>query len=174
MLNALQNLQALAAPAVMERLTLLANHLLASEAAAMERLKPHAGRSLAVVWRNLPSLLPPPPPMAWVVTPAGLLEWRGGDAPAELTLGIDGGQPLHLLAQALGAMPPQAEIAGDAAFAADVGWLMQNLRWDAAADLERLFPGAVAQGLTQAGGALIALLRAGLSKLPGMPARSAS
>lgn len=165
----LQSLQVLVAPAVLERLTLAANHLLASEPVATQRLLPHAGKSVALVWQGLPSLLPPPPDMAWTITRAGLLEQREGGCVAELTLTVDASQPLALLAQALGNVPPSAAIAGDAALAADVGWLMQNLRWDAAADLERLFPPMVAQGLADAGTALVAMLRAALERWPRMP-----
>lgn len=164
----LQSLQALAAPAVLERLTLVANHLLASESVATQRLLPHAGKSVALLWQGLPALLPPPPTMAWTITRAGLLELREGDAAADLTLTVDASQPLALLAQALANTAPTAEIAGDAALAADVGWLMQNLRWDAAADLERLFPPMVAQGLADAGQALLAMVRAALERWPRM------
>jgi hypothetical protein len=39
-----------------------------------------------------------------------------------------------------GRRTPPVDIEGDAQLAGDVNWLMQNLRWDVAADLERLFP----------------------------------
>lgn len=162
----LQNLQALVAPAALERLTLVANHLLASEPVATQRLLPHAGKSIALVWCGLPALLPPPPPMRWSITRAGLLEQHDGDRVTELTLTVDASQPLALLAQVLGNAPPSAEIAGDAALAAEVGWLLQNLRWDAAADLERLLPPMAAQGLADAGSALVAMLRAALERWP--------
>ncbi len=173
MLHALNGLNTLLAPPVLERITLLANHVLASEAVATQRLAPHAGKSIAILWRGWPALLPPPLPMAWRVTPAGLLEWRGlpaeGQGPAaELTLTIDATEPARLLATLLNAAIPEAEIAGDAALAADVGWLMQNLRWDIAADLERFFPPMVAQGLAQLGGALAAMVRDAVSRLPRM------
>ncbi len=173
MIHALTGLNALLAPAVLERVTLLANHVLASEAVATQRLAPHAGKSIAILWRGWPSLLPPPLPMAWKITPAGLLEWRGlpegGTLPAaELTLTIDAAQPSQLLSQMLAARMPEADIAGDAALAADIGWLMQNLRWDIAADLERFFPPMVAQGLAQLGSALAAMVRSAVSRLPRM------
>jgi ubiquinone biosynthesis protein UbiJ len=43
--------------------------------------------------------------------------------------------------------------------AGDVNWLMQNLRWDVAADLERLFGPAVAHQLHRLGSALAAAVR---------------
>ncbi|MFO1287159.1 MAG: hypothetical protein U1F25_11445 [Rubrivivax sp.] len=43
------------------------------------------------------------------------------------------------------------QVEGDAAFAADIGWLIANLRWDVAGDLERLFGPVVAHQLQQLG-----------------------
>jgi ubiquinone biosynthesis protein UbiJ len=43
-----------------------------------------------------------------------------------------------------------------------VNWLLQNIRWDVAADLERLFGPAVAQPLHRIGAALAKALRAAL------------
>ena len=43
------------------------------------------------------------------------------------------------MARALGGTPPPVQIDGDAQLAGDVNWLLLNLRWDVAADLERLF-----------------------------------
>ena len=162
----LTSLQVLAAPLVVERLTLLANHLLASEPVATQRLFAHQGKSLVLTWQHWPPLLPPPLPMAWVITRAGLLESVPPGEQHDLRLTIDAGQPLAMLAQLLDGAAPRAEISGDAALAADVGWLMQNLRWDAAADLERVLPPAAAQGLTDAAAALVAMLRAALERWP--------
>ena len=156
------------APAVMDRATLLANHVLASEAVATARLMPHAGKSLRILWPGAPAFLPPPPPMSWYITPAGLLEWRGvladDAAAADLTLRIDASRPALLLSQALSGAFPEASIDGDAALAADVAWLTQNLRWDLAADLDRVFPSAVAQGIAAGLGMLAKALRAALAR----------
>jgi hypothetical protein len=70
----LQRLHALVAPALATRLTLLLNHVLSAERVATERLVPHAGRTVALTLQGWPSLLPPPPVLAWRITPAGLLE----------------------------------------------------------------------------------------------------
>ena len=121
-------LQGLFAPSVMSRVTLLANHVLASEPVATARLLPHAGKSLRVLWSDVPAWLPPAPPMSWSITPAGLLEWRGMAADAaDLTLRLDGSRPDRLVSQALAGAAPEAMVDGDAALAADVAWLMQNL-----------------------------------------------
>ena len=105
---------------------------------ATERLRP-ARRAHAWRWRSTAgqSLLPPPPPLAWRVTPAGLLEWCGHRRPRTW--------PTSALCIWTHRQP---RAAGDAArcrrhaagrcrskatrmFAGDVNWLVQNLRWDA-------------------------------------------
>lgn len=162
------------APPVLERLTLVLNHVLRSEPVALARLAPHAGREIAVELGGWPALLPPAPPMRWCVTPAGMLEWRGvadepaagapqaGKAGADLRVVVDASNPAALLARALAGERPAVQVEGDAAFAADVGWLLQNLRWDIAADLERVLPPAVAYQLVQLGGSLAGAWRAAL------------
>ena len=50
---------------------------------------------------------------------------------------------------------PPVQIEGDVGFAADVNWVIANVRWDIAADLERIFGTMVAGGLAQAGEKLL-------------------
>jgi ubiquinone biosynthesis protein UbiJ len=144
------------APAVMERLTLAINHVLGSEAAATDRLKPHAGRSLRVHLEHWPGLLPAVPALAFLVTPAGLLEWRGLDAPpdADLHVRVHAANPARLFAQALAGETPALQIEGDAALATDINWLVDHLRWDIAADLEPLIGPAAAHQVVRLGSAL--------------------
>ena len=149
------------APAVMERLTLLLNHVLAGEPVATGRLLPHAGKVVALELEAWPAPLPPVPPLAWRITPAGMLEWFGMErqAVAELTLRVSADNPALLAAKLMFGERPAVAIDGDAQLAGDVDWLMQNLRWDLAADLERIFPAPVALGLHRAGSALATGLR---------------
>jgi ubiquinone biosynthesis accessory factor UbiJ len=161
----LQTLQAMLAPALSERLTLVINHVLNGEAVATERLRPHAGRSLALRLRSWPALLPAPPVLAWRITPAGLLEWCGADpatetdAAPDLAVQLDAPNPALLLAKALAGEMPAVQVEGDAQLAGDVNWLLQNLRWDVAADLERVFGPTLAAPLHTVGSALAAALR---------------
>ena len=160
----LHSLHALLAPALAERLTLLLNHMLAAETVATERLLPHAGRSLCLTLEGWPALLPPPPVLAWRITPAGLLEWAGAadDAAAtapDLAVQLEASNPALLLTRLLAGEDAPVQIVGDAQLAGDVNWLIQNLRWDAAADLERLFGPLVAQQLSQIGSAIGAGVR---------------
>ena len=158
----LHSLQALLVPALTERLTLVINHVLSSESVATARLRPHAGRTVSLTLEQWPALLPAAPALAWRVTPAGLLEWCGldGVAAPDLSLRVDASNPALTLARAVGGTPPTVQIDGDAQLAGDVNWLLQNLRWDVAADLERLFGPVVAQQLHKLGAALAGGVRA--------------
>jgi ubiquinone biosynthesis protein UbiJ len=139
--------------AVMERATLWVNHVLASEPIATQRLRPHAGRSIRLRFEGWPALLPPPPPAAFRITPAGLLEWCGDEdaqaLKAELTVSVDASNPALAVAQALTGERPKVEVAGDAAFAADLNWLVDNLRWDYEDDLARVVGAAPARELAR-------------------------
>ena len=143
-----------AAPWAFDRLTLMLNHVLASEPAAVDKLKPHAGRPLRVQWTSPAGVRPPewvgrllalesglPPTLNWVVTPAGLLEWRTtGDTPvggASLTLTVTLDYPWQMAWQTLRGQRPEVQIEGDAQMAEVAAWLMKNLRWDLEDDLAR-------------------------------------
>ena len=75
-----QSLQTLVQGAVMERLTLLINHVLSAEPVAMTRLQRHSGSTVLIGFKGWPSLLPALPVVAFHVTPAGLVEWLQGSA----------------------------------------------------------------------------------------------
>lgn len=152
----LQALHDLLAPAAMARATLVLNHVLASEPAATDRLRPHAGRRIELQPQGWPSLLPPLPRLAFAVTPAGLLDWdaQGVGLPADLCLRFDASNPALLAARALTGETPAVDIDGDAQLAGDVNWLLQNLRWDIEADLARVMPPAAAHQLFRLGGGL--------------------
>ena len=139
--------------AVMERATLWLNHVIGSEAVATRRLLPHAGRSIHLRFEGWPTLLPPPPPAGFRVTPAGLLEWCGGEsvqtAKSDLTVSVDASNPALALAQALAGERPKVEVSGDAAFAADLNWLVDNLRWDYEDDLARVVGAAPGRELAR-------------------------
>jgi ubiquinone biosynthesis protein UbiJ len=113
--------------------------------------------------------------LAFRVTPAGMLEWCGGpDATtdADLRVGVDASNPLLLMARAMAGEMPSVEIDGDAQLAGDVNWLLQNLRWDVAADMDRLFGPTVAYPLHRLGSALARGLRAALQGASGLTQRT--
>ena len=142
--------------AVMKRATLWLNHVLASEPVAVNRLRPHAGKRMALVLKGWPSVLPAPPAVAYTITPAGLLE-RDTDenaAAPELTVSVDASNPALAMARALAGERPEVEVTGDAALAADLSWLFENLRWDYEDDLARVIGPLPAREIARLGGAV--------------------
>jgi ubiquinone biosynthesis protein UbiJ len=170
----LHTLQQLIGTALMERFTLTLNHVLASEPAALLRLKPHAGRCIRVQLNSWPSVLPPLPQLAFMVTPAGLLDWCASPPvpDADLLVTLDASNPARMLAQGLAGQRPAVEVAGDGRLATDVSWLMDNLRWDLQDDLARLIGPAAANELARVGRVLAGGLREAVSKLSSLAARA--
>ena len=128
------------AVAALERATLLANHVLAQEELATQKLRNHAGRYIQLELRDLPALLPQPPALVFKVTPAGLMEWCGAQ-PTEkpdLRVRLDASNPAANLARMVAGERPRVEVQGDAGLATDLNWLIDNLRWDVEDDLARL------------------------------------
>lgn len=147
-------------PALQDRLVLLINHVVSREPIAARRLQPLAGRSLVVHLAGWPALLPAAPDLILGVTPAGLFERLDGAAagPGGLRIEIDASNPAKL---ALGALSgkvagemPGVSVQGDAAFAGEMHWLMDNLRWDIEDDLAGLVGPLAARQLAQFGRAL--------------------
>jgi ubiquinone biosynthesis protein UbiJ len=168
----LQNLQALLVPAVIERLVLVVNHVLSAEPVATARLVPHQGRLIALELQQWPALLPTPPALKFRVTPAGLLEWCGlnDETPPDLSVQLSAANPAALFVRTLAGEPPPLHVAGHAALASDIQWLVDNLRWDVEADLERAFGPVVAHQLARIGSSLAAGLRS-LARAPWMRPR---
>ena len=137
-----ESLHSLLTPAVMQRLTLLLNHVLSSEAVATAKLKAHSGRSVQLKVVDWPSILPAWPALVFVITPAGLLEWQpvalGSPADGhDLTISVQASNPAQILLQVLSGQRPRIDVSGDAALAGDISWLMDNLRWDIQDDVAR-------------------------------------
>ena len=158
----LQNLNALLAPALMDRLVLVVNHVLSAEPQAVQRLLPHRDRVLRLDLLQWPRLLPAPPPLAFRVTPAGLVEWCREPVDADLRVRLEAGNPAALAFKLIGGEMPALTVEGDAQLAADVDWLLKNLRWDVADDLDRMFGPAVAHQLHRLGSGLAQALRAAM------------
>lgn len=169
----LHSLQALASGAVVERAILLANHVIAGEPVAAQRLREHAGRSLLLQPDGWPALLPAPPPLAFRVTPAGLFEWCGQDVPdaPDLRVGIDASNPALALVRTLAGERPRIEVAGDAQFATDIHWLFDNLRWDIEDDLARVIGDAPAHELARLGSSVALALREAVRGIGGLASR---
>ena len=169
----LHDLNALVGTAAMQRLTLFVNHVIASEPVASNRLAVHSGRCLQLHFEGWPSFLPPPPLAAFRVTPAGLVEWCGeeGCANPDLRVTVDASNPALALAQAVAGTRPKVDVAGDAAFATDLNWLFDNLRWDVQDDLARVVGQAPAREITRIAGGIAAGMREAVKTLSGLAAR---
>ena len=168
----LTDLQALLTPAVVERVTLLVNHVLAAEPQATSRLLPHAGRVLRFEVTGWPRLLPELPALAFRITPAGLAEWAPDAAQSDLRVRLSAADPAALALGALAGTAPPLDIDGDAQLATDVDWLAKNLRWDLAGDLERLFGPAVAHLLERLGSMIARGLRSAIEAASALAGRT--
>jgi ubiquinone biosynthesis accessory factor UbiJ len=173
----LDAMKALAERSVMERLVLLVNHVIAAEPAAVERLRPHASRTMRIELTGWPALLPALGPFAFRVTPAGLLEWRDDDddgaaAAPDLRVAVDAANPALLGIRIVAGDRPSITVSGDAAFATDLDWLIDNLRWDLQDDLARIVGDVPARELGRIGGWLAGALREGAKALRNLAARA--
>lgn len=165
--------------AAIERLLLLLNHVVASEAVATRRMQPHAGRSIQIHLDGWPARLPSPPSLSFRVTPAGLFEWcgTGFDGEPSLRVHVAVANPALVVMQALAGTRPRIDVAGDAVFAADLQWLIDHLRWDIEDDLARVVGPAAARQIARVAGVLVSGLREavrGLSAVGAAAARGAS
>ena len=162
--------------ALMERATLLLNHVISSEPVAMERLRAHAGRSLRIDVVGWPSWLPAPSGIGYRVTPAGLTEWLGPEPAdlADLRITVEASNPARAAARLLGGVKPEVDVSGDAGFAADVDWLIANLRWDVEDDLARVVGAAPARQIGRLAGAVAGGLRQAVGAFAERPERGAA
>jgi ubiquinone biosynthesis protein UbiJ len=162
----------LATRAVMERLVLLVNHVIAAEPVAAGRLRAHVDKRIGFSFEGWPSLLPALPAATFRVTPAGLFEWQADalGAEEELLVAIDTSNPARVAFRLFTGDRPAITVSGDAAFAADVNWLFDNLRWDIEDDLARLIGDAPARELGRLGGAVNQALRKAAATLRGFGA----
>lgn len=116
----------------------------------MERLRPHAGALLEVSAEPSLPWLPTLPALQLQISPAGLLEPADPNESAAATLRVrlDASDPLKVLQNLAEGRVPSAQVEGDVRLAAEVDWLMANLRWDVMDDLEAAFGAGPAQALT--------------------------
>lgn len=136
---------------VQHRLVLWLNHVLMQEPLAMQRLQRHSGRVALVRWRGFS--------VALQVTPAGLLDLAPEDGATDLRVELMQGSALGLARDVLAGERPAVHIEGDVQLAADIHWLAENLRWDAAEDLSRVVGDGPAPALVSAAGRIQTALR---------------
>jgi ubiquinone biosynthesis protein UbiJ len=134
-----------------QRLVLFLNHVLMQEKQAQDRLLGQKGRVVHVRWGLFAIDL--------VVTPAGLVDRAPPSVQPDLLLSVATESPLVVMQSILAGKRPPVTIEGDVQLAAEVGWLAENLRWDAEEDLSRLIGDAPAHALADAGRRLLAGLK---------------
>lgn len=144
-----------------QRLVLFLNHVLLQEKQAQERLLRQKGRVVHLRWGMFAIDL--------LVTPAGLADRAPAFSKPDLVLSVAAESPLAVVQAALAGKAPPVKIEGDVQFAADIGWLAENLRWDAEEDLSRLIGDAPAHALADAGRRLASGLIQFLGKGPLSP-----
>ena len=141
-----------------QRLVLFLNHVLLQERQAQDRLLRQKGRVVQIRWGLFAIDL--------IVTPAGLVDRAPPAAKPDLVLSVAAESPLIVLQSALSGKPPPVKIEGDVQLAAEVGWLAENLRWDAEEDLSRLIGDGPAHALADVGRRLLAGLKQFLANGP--------
>ena len=115
-------LEALAVPAI--------NRLLRADSWALERLRPHAGRTAL--------LSCPPVSLRLTVLETGELAAAARDAPADVTIVSTPGVLLRLAARDESAWNA-ASVSGDVELASTIDYLRRDLAWDYEEDLSRIF-----------------------------------
>lgn len=150
-----------------QRLVLFLNHVLMQEKQAQDRLLRQKGRVVHLQWGLFALYL--------VVTPAGLVDRASAASKPDLLLSVATSSPLVIVQSVLAGKAPPVKIDGDVQLAAELGWLAENLRWDAEEDLSRLMGDAPAHALADVARRLLAGLKQFLAQGPlAQPAASPS
>jgi ubiquinone biosynthesis accessory factor UbiJ len=149
---------------VQQRLVLFINHVIQQEKQAQDRLLRQKGRVVHVRFGAVSIDL--------AVTPAGLVDRAPPSAKPDLLLAIPVDSPLSLLRSAMAGSAPDVKIEGDVQLAAEVGWLAENLRWDAEEDLSRLIGDAPAHAVAQAARQFAGGLKQFFARTPSSGAQS--
>lgn len=137
------------------RVVLFLNHVLMQEPQAQQRLRRQQGKPVRVQWGDFHMTMAP--------TPAGLLERPAGDRPPELHVTLTQASPFAVAQRVLTGERPGVDIQGDVQLAAEVAWLVDNVRWDVEEDLSRLVGDATAHTLIGATRSLASGLKAFLA-----------
>ena len=126
---------------VQNRVVLLLNHVLMQEPVAQERLKRQKGKPVRVQWGDFH--------LALSATPAGLLERSADPVKPDLSVKLTQTSPFDLAQSLLLGDKPAVDIQGDVQLAAEVAWLVDNVRWDVEEDLSRVVGDATAHTMAR-------------------------
>lgn len=148
------------------RVVLFLNHVLMQEPQAQERLRRQRGKPVKVQWGGFHLTLS--------ATPAGLLERPLAGCTPELTVTLTQTSPLALAQSVIAGDKPGVDIQGDVQLAAEVAWLVDNLRWDIEEDLSRVVGDATAHTLSGVARSASRAVKAFVARLPEGGSPSAS
>lgn len=146
------------------RVVLFLNHVLMQEPQAQERLKRQKGKPVKVQWGEVYLTL--------AATAAGLLERPAAGASPELTVTLTQASPVALAQTVIAGDKPGVDIQGDVQLAAEVAWLVDNVRWDVEEDLSRLLGDAVAHTLVRVAGTAAQAVKSFVGRAPAGFARA--
>lgn len=105
------------------------NHLLKAAPWALQRLAPHAGKTIAVRFGLIP--------LRFTVDNGGELRSAASEAAPDVTIDIKPTLFMRALTDGRSAFN-DADISGDTAFAQTLAFIAQNLRWDVEEDLSNV------------------------------------
>jgi ubiquinone biosynthesis accessory factor UbiJ len=141
------------------RVVLFLNHVLMAEPQAQERLRRQKGKPVRVQWGEFN--------LTVAATAAGLLERPSGHAKPELSVTLTQVSPLDLARSVIAGDKPGVDIQGDVQLAAEVAWLVDNVRWDVEEDLSRLVGDAMAHTLVRVARSAAIAVRGFVERGPG-------
>lgn len=124
---------------VQNRVVLFLNHVLMQEPQAQQRLRRQLGKPVRVQWGDFH--------LSLAATAAGLLERANGEQQPQLHVTLTQTSPFAVVRQVVAGERPAVDIQGDVQLAAEVAWLVDNVRWDVEEDLARVVGDSVAHTL---------------------------
>lgn len=134
------------------------NRLLRINSWALERLRPHEGKTAKLVC--------PPLEARVTVTHTGELAWAERDAEPDVTIATTPGVLLRLSARDETAWSA-TQVSGDVQFAGAIDYVRRNIAWDYEEDLAQVFGDIAAHRMANAVRTLDQWARAGLMNIAG-------
>ncbi|AOW12326.1 hypothetical protein LPB72_15355 [Hydrogenophaga crassostreae] len=141
------------------RVILFLNHVLMAEPQAQARLRRQMGKPVRVQWGDFHLTL--------AATAAGLLERPHASAKADLSVTLTQTSPIALAQSVIAGNRPGVDIQGDVQLAAEVAWLVDNVRWDLEEDLSRIVGDGAAHTLVRFASAAAQAIKGFVDRGPG-------
>jgi ubiquinone biosynthesis accessory factor UbiJ len=129
------------------------------ETQTRDRLRRQKGKRVRVQWGEINLTLMP--------TSAGLLERSAGNVKPDLSVTLTQVSPFELAQSVIAGDRPGVDIQGDVQLAAEVAWLVDNVRWDVEEDLSRILGDAAAHTLVRVGKSAVLAVKGFVRRGPG-------